>query len=352
MRQSIAVEDQTRVLRVLHIGVANRGRWPLDRCKPDIGFRSAMLCDVNAAALTEARNLTGLPSEVCFSDIDQALDAASRGAADCVIACVPTKFHVPLAMRAIDLGLPVMIEKGMAPDWPSAQRLADHVARHPNARAAVAQNYRYNPVERGLVRAFNDDSYPGYIGKPHFLEYTQLRVRPSPGTLTYPFASIWDMSCHHFDNLLAWLGPISAITAQSWRADYSPYEHDPNTTAHIEFASGTRVHYVHTHDAARNVLTIEAHSALGAIRTSPEGLIHNARPLEQFGGRPETILPRENAHGETDLLRDFYAYVVHGIEPGVSVRNNLEVMAACEMMVRSITSGRRVVRDELAGALS
>jgi hypothetical protein len=38
---------------------------------------------------------------------------------------------------------------------------------------------------------------------------------------------------------------------------------------------------------------------------------------------------------------------VEGIEPGISAKNNLETMAACEMMVRSITGGRTVRREEL-----
>jgi predicted dehydrogenase len=58
-------------------------------------------------------------------------------------------------------------------------------------------------------------------------------------------------------------------------------------------------------------------------------------------------VPLVEAHGERDVLRDFHAYVVGGVEPGISVQNNLETMAACEMMVRSITEGRTVKRSEL-----
>jgi hypothetical protein len=57
----------------------------------------------------------------------------------------------------------------------------------------------------------------------------------------------------------------------------------------------------------------------------------------------------EAAQGEAGLLRDFYTYVQGGAEPGVSVRNNLETMAACEMMVRSITERRECFRKELDG---
>jgi len=39
-----------------------------------------------------------------------------------------------------------------------------------------------------------------------------------PGTLTYPLASVWDMSCHHFDNLPCSLGPVAEVTAHAYRA--------------------------------------------------------------------------------------------------------------------------------------
>ena len=59
------------------------------------------------------------------------------------------------------------------------------------------------------------------------------------------------------------------------------------------------------------------------------------------------FLAPEPAEGESDLLRDFHRYITEGVEPGISARNNLETMAACEMMVRSITRGLTCRREEL-----
>lgn len=333
----------TRTLNVLHVGVSNRGTWPLEKCNETTGFRPAALCDVTADALEAARKLTGLEPSAVYSDLDRAL---AHPGIDCVIICTPTRFHVPMAKKVIAAGLPVLIEKGMAPDWASAQDLARTVAAA-GAVACVAQNYRYFGAEKQLYRAVNDPSYGGYIGVPHTAQYIQNRVRPVPRTLTYPFAGVWDMSCHHFDNLMSWFGPMKAMTAHSWRAGFSAYEHDNNTSAQIEFVSGVQCVYLHTHDAARASLEVQIHGDRGAVVRREDGVEFNERPLEQFGTRPVTVLPPEEAHGEADLLRDFHAYITAGKEPGVSVRNNLETMAACEMMVRSITLKRRVTRDEL-----
>jgi predicted dehydrogenase len=338
-----AVATENKVLRVLHVGVANRGEWPLRLCGAGSEFAPTALCDISADALAKARELTGLSQSACFGDVDGALAEAD---VDCAVICAPTVLHVPLAKKCIDRGLPVLIEKGMAPNWNDARELV-RFAQSKNATVAVAQNYRYNPMERTVWRAMNDRDFAAYVGEVHLLSYAQHRVRPVPRTLTYPFASVWDMSCHHFDNMLYWLGPMKRMTAQSWRARWSAYEHDNNTSAHIEFAGGTRAHYIHTHDAARSSLEIQVHGQRGALLVRDDGITFNQRPLEQFGSRPIGNVPPEPAQGEADLLRDFYHYVTQGTEPGISARNNLETMAACEMMVRSITLGRTVGRAEL-----
>jgi len=340
------VRQRPSVLRVLHVGVGNRGVWPLELCTPETGFLPAALCDVRESALREARERTGLPESVCFENFTEAL-AHTGPKIDCVIICAPTVYHVPYASQAIEAGLPVLVEKGMGPDWVSARALAT-ISADRSGRVCVAQNYRYNRLERTIRRAIVDPEHPAHVGKVHLVTYSHQRVRPEPRTLDYPFASVYDMSCHHFDNLAFWFGPIASMTAQGFRASWSAYQHDANTTAFIRFESGVRGHYIHTHDAARGSLEIQIHGERGAlVYTDAAGLTYNDRPLEQFSTRPEEPVVLDEAHGEADLLRDFYAYIHQNIEPGVSVRHNLETMAACEMMVRSITERRECYRKEL-----
>ncbi len=345
MTVDISVTDSP--LRVLHVGITNRGRWPLDRCNDTSGFRPSVLCDVNAAALAEVANARGLPASACFTSLDDAL-ATSRNQIDCAIVCTPTIFHVPMASQLIKAGVPVLIEKGMAPDWTAARQLAHLATTTPGAVAAVSQNYRYHPAERTIRRAIHDSDFAAHVGRVQLISYSQPRVRPEPRTLTYPFAAIWDMSCHHLDNLLDWLGPIESITAFAWRAPWSAYPHDDsNTTAHLRFANGAHVHYLHAHDTARASLEIQVHGERGALYHKDGQLTFNPRPTHNFESTPLVELTPEPGNGESDVLRDFLAYIRQGIEPGISVRNNLETMAACEMMVRSITQHRTCRRSEL-----
>lgn len=331
------------ILKVLHVGVTNRGQWPLECCHDASGFRPAALCDISEAGLAEARKKTGLPEAACFRDIDEAIAHAEF---DCAIICAPTLFHVPFAQKLIEADKPVLVEKGMAPDWPSAQNFVRFVQEHGGV-ACIAQNYRYNAPERTIHDALHDGSHPAHPGELHLVSYTHNRVRPQPRTLTFPYGSVWDMSCHHFDNLLGWLGPIAEINATAWAANWSAYAHPNNTAAQLRFANGTMGHYLHTHDAARHSLRIEFHGDRGALVRDNQTITFNERPLEQFGRRELMEVDPVDARGEYDLLRDFHTYITQGIEPGISARQNLEVMAACEMVVRSAEMRRWVHRREL-----
>ena len=146
-----------RVLRVLHIGVSNRGIWPLKNCTPVTGFAPAALCDVTPTALEQARQLTGLDESACFTDVDRAI---AESEVDCVIICTPTILHVPLAKKAIAAGLPVLVEKGMAPDWTGATDLVRTAARKTPSSSLLkitditavnrlsAERFKTHPIQR------------------------------------------------------------------------------------------------------------------------------------------------------------------------------------------------------------
>lgn len=329
-------------LRSLHAGVGNRGQWPLKIAR-EHGFDPVALCDLNPEFLQSAREMTGLDASACFRVYESAL---ASGGFDCVIICTPTVFHVPMSLQAIAAGYPVLVEKGMAPDWTSAQKLATAVEKA-GIPLAVAQNYRFGAVPALIRRALTDPDFEAYLGPVHQVVSIHNRVRPEPRTLTYPFASVWDMSCHHFDNLLYWLGPVARMQAFAWSAPWSAYEHPNNTSAHMEMESGAAVTYLHTHDAARASEEIQLHGERGALYVRDNKVEFSQRPVVNFGSHHPT--PIEPGIGEDGggVLRVFHEWIVEDKEPGISARHNLETMACCEMMVRSITEGRMIERSEL-----
>lgn len=332
-------------LRVLLVGVGNRGRWPLERCTAEAGWEVCGLVDREPRHLEDARTLTGLGESVCFADLGAALDAVKPDAA---ILCTPTATHAELAKTAVERGVAVLTEKGMATNWAEAVDLVSFV-RERDGIFAVAQNYRYDGISAvvGAALGVPGDVVGPVVEEPYLIDYVQHRVRPVPGTLTYPFASVWDMSCHHFDNLLCWLGPVAEVTAHAYGAPWSPYAHPSNTSAVLRFANGVTVNYVHTHDAARNSLRIEVHGRNGALVVRDGRAEFSDRPAVNFGECPAREVAIPSFCSEARMLADFRAYVASRREPGISGYRNLETMALCEMTVRAALANRTVRREEL-----
>src|SRR5687767_12862186 len=107
-------------LRVIHVGVGGRGRWPLEVIGQDPRFHSVALVDVLPANLQAARELTSLPESACFSSIEDALHTVD---ADALVICTPTKTHAAFARAGFTAGKHVLVEKGMTLDWQEANAL-------------------------------------------------------------------------------------------------------------------------------------------------------------------------------------------------------------------------------------
>ena len=321
------------ILRALHIGVGNRGQWPLRLARPDTGFQPVALVDLDPKMLAAAGPLCGdVPT---FTDLDEAL---AKTEADVAIICSPTRFHVVQGSACLRAGLHVLVEKGMAPSLADARNL---VAAADGAKRAlcIAQNYRYQAMERTVARMIGDPEHPQHAGAPFLIEYSQNRQRPHPRTLDYPFASVWDMSCHHFDNLLAWLGlGFTEVTARAFGPGWSRYMFPNNTSVQIAHASGCIVHYLHTHDAAINEVRIRVQSERGTILVEGENVFFCPRADTQLKNEPIIPVLLEPHVGESGVLADFHRHCVSGEPVGISGSANLSVMALCDATCRSATS--------------
>lgn len=320
-------------LRSIHVGVGRRGQWPLQLANPDAGFRPVAFVDSDPEMLAAARSFCdGVP---VFSSLEEALRQTE---AEVAIICTPTRFHLAHGSLALQAGLHVLVEKGMAPTLAEAQQLVA-VAQSANRALCVAQNYRYQAMERTVARMLTDPAHPQYAGAPFLIEYTQNRQRPHPRTLNYPFASVWDMSCHHFDNLLAWLGPgFAEVTACAFTRAQTRYTFPNNTSLQIAHGSGCLVHYLHTHDAAINEIHIRVQAANGAILIDEDQVRFCRRTDQQLQHGPIETVTRESHLGEAGVLADFYKHCVYGEPVGISGAANLSVMALCDATCRSAES--------------
>jgi predicted dehydrogenase len=268
-------------------------------------------------------------------------------AADALVVCTPTKTHAALCRAGFRAGKHVLVEKGMTLDWAEARALVREGAAA-GVCFCVSQNYRYMAETRTL-RALLDQ---GTYGVPHLIDLIHHRYRPEPRTLDYPFAMIWDMACHHFDNLVSLFGPVARATAVSHNAPWSAYAHDAGVSAVLEFRAGAVCTYLLTHQARYGEYRLVVQTERGALRWDQAGrrwqfLPH---PDRQLGPNPPPVLLETVAAGRSEqgVVDDWYRYIAAGVEPGISGRRNLQTLAACEMVVRAARASRPVTAEELA----
>jgi predicted dehydrogenase len=335
-------------LRTIHVGVGGRGTWPIDIMGADPKFEPVALVDLNRDILAAAQAKLKLPTSALFDDLELALNAV---AAEAVVICTPTKTHAPLARIAFAHGKHVLVEKGMTMDWGEANVLVRE-ADVANVKFCVAQNYRYWPNMRTIKHLLEDANHPYHPGQPQIVDMVHHRYRPEPRTLNYPFAMVWDMSCHHVDLLADWLGEARRVTALAYNSPWSQYQHDANIAAFIEYANGAVCQYGLTHTATLSDWRIIVQGERGALRTvDVPGVQFYPRPEQQLGARvPEPCDLILGAPGGEQAVADaFYHYIREGVEPGISGRLNLQTLAVCEMLVRSAQERRPVERTELNG---
>ncbi|HET6387122.1 MAG TPA: Gfo/Idh/MocA family oxidoreductase [Armatimonadota bacterium] len=335
-------------LRTILVGVGGRGRWPVEVCGADERFEVVAVVDRNPQFLERAREDLSLPAGAAFDDLGAALQTVQ---ADAVIICTPTQTHAPLSRIAFAAGKHVLVEKGMTFDWQDALALVRE-AEHANVRFCVAQNYRYHPTEAAITGILSDTTHPHHPGRVAIADLVHHRYRPDPRTLNYPFAMVWDMSCHHLDLLNAWLGPAERVTAVSSNPPWSHYEHDADIMAVIEYQSGVVCNYVLTHAATLSDYRLILQGARGALRAFDGPLRYYGLPSEQLGSKEAVICETQSIQvprprSEQGVIDDFYRFIVEGVEPGISGRNNLHTLAVCEMMVRSARERRSVDASEL-----
>ena len=323
-------------LRSIHVGTGGRGVWPIDVVTADPNWEPVALVDVNETFLQNAREKTGLEESACFSSLEDAAEAVN---ADAALICTPTETHAPFARMGFEAGLHVLVEKGMTTDLALAKQLVKE-GEESGVRFCVAQNYRYQPLQQTIKEILNE----GACGAPAIVDLIHHRYRPNPRTLNYLNAMIWDMSCHHFDNLNFWFGPVKTVTARTFNTSWSQYPYDSGVYAILEYASGMVCNYGLTHCAQNSSYHLRMHMDGGTLRAyDVEGI--EFQPTGD--GQPKTIEPLSLPRSEQLVLNAVSEYIRDGVEPGISGRNNLQTLALCQATCDAASTSATVQMADL-----
>ncbi len=171
----------TQPLRTAVVGVGHMGRHHarIYAEMPDVEL--VAVCDADQSRAAEIAKKVGTDTVASPGDL--------LGKVDALTIAVPTVLHAEVACPFLEASVPVLIEKPIAPDSLTAQRIVD-LASDRNTVLSVGHSERFNPVVLAIDR----------MGvQPKFIE-TQ---RVSPFTFrSADIGVVFDMMIHDIDIVL------------------------------------------------------------------------------------------------------------------------------------------------------
>lgn len=175
----------TNPLRVAVVGVGHLGQHHA-RILADM--RDVSLVGVVDSDKARATDVAAQYGTTAYVQASQVL-----GLVDAVSIAVPTAAHVDVALRFVERGIPVMVEKPLAASLAEADRLLAAASAR-GVPIAVGHTERFNPA----VTAAGP-----LIAQPRFIEVHRLGVFPER---SLDIDVVFDLMIHDLDVLLALVG--------------------------------------------------------------------------------------------------------------------------------------------------
>ncbi len=204
-------------LRVAVVGVGHLGTYHarIYAGMPDVEL--VALVDHDHARAAALAGELGCPALASIEDLPEHLDAAS--------VVVPTRFHADVAVPLLERGVPLLVEKPLAPDLEQADRILA-AAQRGRAALAVGHVERFQP---GVIRVRE-------MGvRPRFIECHRLAPFGLRGT---DVGVVHDLMIHDLDLVLELIGDeVESIDAAGGAI---LTEHEDVASVRLIFKNGAR----------------------------------------------------------------------------------------------------------------
>jgi len=235
------------------------------------------------------------PDSIIVSDPEEVFGRAADH--DFVVVAAPNDVHVTLARKALHAGLPVVVDKPLAPTAGEARSLVEHAERL-GVPITVYMNRRWDSDQLTLRRLLDE----GRLGRVLRYESRLERWRPAlseprPWSETSSPEQgggvMLDLGCHLVDQALVLFGEVSGVYAELVK--HRGGGADDDAFLALEHGSGVLSHLWTSLLAASRgprlrVLGDRAAYVVSEVDGQEEALVSGARPDENGGWGAE---PRE-----------------------------------------------------------
>ena len=315
--------------------------------------------DKDPYALDALRAEAGLPAEVCFESLKEAVDATQPEA---VVNTTALPGHAPVTRAALELGLHVLLEKPFAGDLDTARELVDAAASR-GLTLMVSQNYRFFPAPHVIAAMVHESD----LGKLYevSIDFRRYSARGVAGPRRHHLEEqplLADMSIHHFDLLRMVLSrEPQRVYCEAWNPEWTVFSGPPVAVASAVFDGGVAVSYRGSWISAAPVtpwagewrMEFEHGEVTWTSAADSDPSQDRVAVRRREGDERVLDLPVMAQTGIPAVLAEFAHAIRAGREPETSGRRNLGTIALMEAAIES-AANREVVAvrrtEEATGA--
>ena len=253
------------------------------------------ICDLNPAKLEAHRDK--------FACFDSSEEFFKKADIESVVIATPHYFHVPLALRAIERGLHVIVEKPVAVQKSEAEKLVKASAEHPELKIAAMFNQRTNGSHK-KIKDLIDRGELGKIMRVNWIITDWFRSQQ------YYDSGDWRASwrgegggvlinqCPHQLDLMQWFfGMPSKVTAFMSFGKYHDIEVEDDVTAYLEYPNGATGVFIASTGEAPGTNRLEITAERGRL-VFESGALNFIRTAESV---PEFVKTTKSAFGTPDV---------------------------------------------------
>lgn len=315
-------------LRTCIVGNGNISRVHIESLLKNENTKIVGVCDIIKERADSAAEKTGTRA---FYDFDEMLN---WGDFDVLHICTPHYLHAPMAVKAMNAGKHVLIEKPLAMTYSDAVKTGE-TAKKNGVYLGVCYQNRYNPSSVKIKEIIDSKELGTVTGIKGSVAWNRDMTYYSRdnwhGTLKYEGGGVLINQAIHTLDLITWLcpgNPVKTVGSVSQKRLKGLVETEDTADALITFDSGVNaLFYASLCYSSDSPVEIQIDCEKGRILFNGDVFVfRDSQPTEII---PFRIKKGEKAYwgdGHTLLINDFYNSIINNIPFKVDGKEGLNAL--------------------------